>query len=90
MRICDLLLGPPSGRTRLADHLDEVDRQLRMELAARQKVNAKLEALWTSAMRVQVLVLGCADGPSSLAESMSTAAGLLEGWIDATAANGVC
>jgi hypothetical protein len=35
-------------------------------------------------------VLGSTDGLSSLAASMSMAAGLLEGWIDATAANGVC
>jgi hypothetical protein len=34
-------------------------------------------------------VLGSVDGPSSLAASMSTAAELLEGWIDAVGANGV-
>jgi hypothetical protein len=34
-------------------------------------------------------VLGSADGPSSLATSMSTVAELLERWIDAMAANGV-
>jgi hypothetical protein len=35
------------------------------------------------------LVLGSGDGPSSLAASMSVATELLEGRIDATAANGV-
>jgi hypothetical protein len=34
-------------------------------------------------------VLGSADGPSSLAASTSVVAGLLEGQIDATTANGV-
>jgi hypothetical protein len=35
-------------------------------------------------------VLGSADGPSSLAASMSTVVELLKGRIDAGAANGVC
>jgi hypothetical protein len=39
---------------------------------------------------VQGLVLGSADGPSSLAASMSMAVELLEGWIKAVKANGVC
>jgi hypothetical protein len=40
-------------------------------------------------VRVQDLVLGSADGPSSLAASISVATELLKGWIDAAAANGV-
>jgi hypothetical protein len=39
VRICDLLLGPLTGRARLADRLDEATGQLRVEL----------EALWTLA-----------------------------------------
>jgi hypothetical protein len=49
-RIWDLLLGPLSGWDRLADHLDEVVGQLRVELATWWEVNAELEALWASAM----------------------------------------
>jgi hypothetical protein len=45
MRICDLLLGPPSSRARLADCLDEAIGLLRVELAARREVDAELEAL---------------------------------------------
>jgi hypothetical protein len=52
MRIYDLLLGPPAGRARLADHLDEAVGQLRVELVARWEADAELEALWTSAVRV--------------------------------------
>jgi hypothetical protein len=41
----------------------------------------------TLVVQVRDLVLGGADGPSPLATSMSVQ--LLEGWIDAVAANGV-
>jgi hypothetical protein len=34
VRIYNLLLGPPPGQARLADHLDEAVRQLRVELVA--------------------------------------------------------
>jgi hypothetical protein len=67
MRICDLLLGPPSDQARLADRLDEAAEYLTAELVVQQEAHAELEALWTSAMRVRGLVLGSADGPSSLA-----------------------
>jgi hypothetical protein len=46
-------------------------------------VDPKLEALWNSAARVRDLVLELADGPSSLATSLSSAVELLEGRIDA-------
>jgi hypothetical protein len=82
VRIYDLLLGPPSGRARLA-------RQLGAELAAQREVDAELEALWTLVVRVRDLVLDWADGPSSLAVSLSMVVELLEGWVDATAANEV-
>jgi hypothetical protein len=89
MRICDLLLGLPSGLARLADCLDKVVGQLGAVLAAWWEVDAELEALWTSATWVQDLVLHNVDGPSSLAASLSTVAELLEGRVDASAANGV-
>jgi hypothetical protein len=41
-RICGLLLGPPPSRIWLADHLDEVTRQLRVELVMRREAEAKL------------------------------------------------
>jgi hypothetical protein len=47
--ICDLLLGLPPGRARLADRLDEVAEQLRGELTARQEADAEMEALRISA-----------------------------------------
>jgi hypothetical protein len=68
--------------------LDEAAGRLEVELTARQQVNAELEALQTSAARVQDLVLDNIDGPSSLATSLSMVAELLEGQIDVTTANG--
>jgi hypothetical protein len=59
-----------------------------VELAARWEADAELEALWSLAARVRDMVLGGADGPSSLATSMSSAAELLESWINAIATNG--
>jgi hypothetical protein len=52
-------------------------------------VDAKLEALRTSALRVRDLVLDHANGPSCLAAYLSTAAELLEGRVDAVVANWV-
>jgi hypothetical protein len=89
VRIYNLLLGLPPGRARLADHLDKAVGDLRVELAARKEADAELEALQTSTAQVQDLVLGGADGPSSLAASMSAVVKMLEGRIDAAAANGV-
>jgi hypothetical protein len=89
MKICDLLLGPPPDRARLADRLDEATRQFGVELAARWEVDAEVEALRILVARVQDLVLGSADGTSSLAASMSTTVELLDGRIDTSAANGV-
>jgi hypothetical protein len=89
VRICDLLLGQPSGRARLDDRLDKVARQLGVELATWWEVDPELEALRTSATQVRDKVLDWADGPSSPVASLSMAAELLEGWVDATTANGV-
>jgi hypothetical protein len=90
VRIYDLLLGPPPGQARLADHLDEAIGQLRVELSARWEVDPELEALQASAARVWDLVLGGTDGPSSMAASMSMVVELLEDRFDAATANRVC
>jgi hypothetical protein len=60
-----------------------------VELATWWVVNAELEALWTSAARVQDLVLDNTDGPYSLIASLPTVVELLEGRVDAAAANRV-
>jgi hypothetical protein len=89
MSICDLLLGAPPSWARLADQLDEPIGMLTAKLAAQWEVGVELESLQTLAMHVWDLVLDNVDGSSSLAASMSTVVELLEGWIDATATNGV-
>jgi hypothetical protein len=48
-----------------------------------------LEALWSSVVQVQDLVLGDVDGSSSLATSMSVVVERLEGRIDTVAINRV-
>jgi hypothetical protein len=53
-------------------------------------VDAELEALQTSAARVQDLVLDILNGSSSLKASLSMVVELLKGWIDVVADNGVC
>jgi hypothetical protein len=60
-----------------------------VELVARREVDAELEALLTAAARVRDLVLGNADGLSSMAASMSMVVELLEGRIDTAATNTV-
>jgi hypothetical protein len=90
VRIHDILHGPPLGRARLADCLNEAIEQLGAELAARWEVEAELGALRTLATQVWDLLLDNDDGPSSLALSFSMAMELLEGRADATVANGVC
>jgi hypothetical protein len=49
MRICDLLLGPPPDRARLADRMDEAVGQLRVELAAWREIDVELYVLRTLA-----------------------------------------
>jgi hypothetical protein len=90
MRDCDLILGTPSGRARLADRLEETVGWLWVEQAARWEADAELDALWPSTARVWDLVLDGANGPSSFAASLSMAAELLEGCVDTAATNGVC
>jgi hypothetical protein len=46
--ICNLLIGPPLGQARWADHLDKATGWLGVELVARQEVDVELEALRTS------------------------------------------
>jgi hypothetical protein len=88
-RICDLLLGPPHGRARLARRLDVTIGQLRAELAAHREADTELEALRTSVVLVQDSVLDNIDGSCSLVVSLSTVVELLEGRINIVAANGV-
>jgi hypothetical protein len=45
VRICDLILGLPSDRVRLADRLEEAIGRHWVEQAVRQEADAKLEAL---------------------------------------------
>jgi hypothetical protein len=52
-------------------------------------VDVELGALRTSVARVQDLVLGHTNGPSSLAASLSVMVKLLEGPIDTVTNNGV-
>jgi hypothetical protein len=85
-----MLLGLPPSQAQWADRLTEVAGWLEVELTARQLVDADLGALRPSAARVRDLVLGNADGLSSLAASLSMVAELLKGQIDTTTANGVC
>jgi hypothetical protein len=89
MRICNLLLGPPPSRARLADRLDNAIGQRGVELAARREADVELEAQLTSATWVWDLVLDNAIRSSSLAASLSMAVELLEGRVDATAFNRV-
>jgi hypothetical protein len=88
-RTCDLHLSLPPDQAQHADRLDEATRRLEAELTAQWQVGTELEALRTSAARVQDLVLDNIDGPSSLSVSLSIMAELLEVQIDATTANRV-
>jgi hypothetical protein len=85
-----LLLGPPPSQASLTNHLDEAIGQLGVELAAWWEVDTELEVLWTSAAWVWDLVLDNVNGSSFLAMSLSTVAELVEGWVDAMAANRIC
>jgi hypothetical protein len=71
VRIYDLLIGPPLGLAQLANRLDEAAEQLGAKLAARQVADAELEALRPLAAWARDLMLENADGPSSLATSLS-------------------
>jgi hypothetical protein len=60
-----------------------------VELAIQWKADVELEALQISAAQVWGMVLGSADGPSSLAASMSVAVEILKGQIDVAVTNRV-
>jgi hypothetical protein len=66
----------------LVDRLEEAVEQLRVEQATRREAKVELEALWSLVAQVWDLKLDDADGPSSLATSMSMVAEQLESWID--------
>jgi predicted naringenin-chalcone synthase len=70
-RVCDRILGLPFGRVRLADQLEEAVERLWVEQAVRWEVDAMLESLWSSAARVQDLVLERPSGTSSFTVSLS-------------------
>jgi hypothetical protein len=89
MRICSLLLMPPPGQARWVDYLEEVAGRLEMTLAERHQTDTELEALQTSTVLVQDLVLGKASEPSSPATSLSMVAEEVEIWINTMAANRV-
>jgi hypothetical protein len=89
MRICDLLLEPLPGQALLADCLDEANEWLRVELAAWREVDAELDAMRALAVQVRDSVLGDADGPSSLAASLSAAVELFEGRVNDVTVNRV-
>jgi hypothetical protein len=88
-RICDLLLRLLPGRAWLADHLNEAAEQLKVELAAQREVEAELKALRCPTAWVWDLVLGGANGLSSLATFMYVVAELLGNWINAVVVNEV-
>jgi hypothetical protein len=47
VRVCDLILGPPSCQVRLADRLEEVIRRLWAKQVVRQETDTEMEALAT-------------------------------------------
>jgi hypothetical protein len=87
--VCDLILGPPSSRDRLADRVEEVIGQLWVEQATRREADTKLEAPRSSATQVQNLMLERSDRTSPLAASLSSMVELIEDRIDTVAANRV-
>jgi hypothetical protein len=87
--VCDLILGPPSSRDRLADRVEEVIGQLWVEQATRREADTKLEAPRSSTTQVQNLMLERSDRTSPLAASLSSMVELIEDRIDTVAANRV-
>jgi hypothetical protein len=65
VRVCDLILGSPLGRVRLANRLKEAVGWLWAEQVERREADTELEGLWNSATQVQDLVLGGPTGMSS-------------------------
>jgi hypothetical protein len=58
-------------------------------MVEQRRANAELEALWTSVVFVQDLVLGSTSGSSSLVASLAMVVEEVENRIDTTTANGV-
>jgi hypothetical protein len=90
MRVCDLILGSPFDRIRLADRLEEAVRWLWAKPVAQWEADAELEALQSFAARVHDIVLESPDETSSLAMSLSSAVEQIKDCIVAMATNGVC
>jgi hypothetical protein len=73
----------------MGNRLAKATGRLEAELTARWLVDIELGGLQTLSTHIRDLVLGNADGPSSLAASLSILAELLNGQIDTAAAIGV-
>jgi hypothetical protein len=89
MRLCNMILGPPSSRAQLVDRLLEAIGRLGAEQVTWREAGTELEALQSSTAQVRDLVLESADVPSSLVASLSSTVELLDGRIDTAAANRV-
>jgi hypothetical protein len=79
-RVCDLVLGPPNGRTYLVAHTEEAAGKL-------QVMQDELQTLWSSATRIRDLVLERSDETPSLTVALSLIMERIEGRIDAAATN---
>jgi hypothetical protein len=89
MRVCDLILGSSDDQVWPTNHMEEaIGRFLVMQEEQREAI-IELEALQSSTAQVWDMVLKGSDGMSSLARSLSSAADLIEGRVDAAVANGV-
>jgi hypothetical protein len=86
MKICDLILGPPTGRVRLVDHLEEAVERPQVEQV---EADTELEGMWSDTAWIQDLVLGGPIRTSSLATSLFLAMGLIEDDVNAMTTNGV-
>jgi hypothetical protein len=89
VKVYDMILGPLSGRVRLANRLEEAIEQLWAKQAARREADFKLEALRCSTTWVRNVVLERVDGTSSLVASLSSMVELIEDRIDVTTTNRV-
>jgi hypothetical protein len=84
-----MILGPPSGRVRLAGRLEEAVGHLWVEQVEHQENDAELEGLQNFVAQVWDLVLGGPIGTSSLATSLSSVVEQIKDWVITVTANGV-
>jgi hypothetical protein len=81
LRVCDFILGPTDGRVHLVTHLEDVVGQV-------QAMQDQHQALRNSVARIRAVVLERFSVTPSLAVALSPTTDLIEGHIDAVAANG--